>query len=166
VGIRILRLSGTLSPGQAHVLAGAVLARLAGPGWPAGPGRAGASMPTVVLELEVTAGIAADGEAALRSLHERLRMTGIRLRLVIAAGPLRDRLRCAGCGPCAPALAVHPSLRSAVLAAYAELPGPGVVTPGVRAALAAPAEPLDRSGCFTPQGWGAAPRAVGELSTP
>jgi hypothetical protein len=39
-------------------------------------------------------------------------------------------------------LAIHPTLRSALLATYAAYLGPGVVTAQVRAALAVPAEPL------------------------
>ncbi|MFZ0191379.1 MAG: hypothetical protein WAL72_31050 [Streptosporangiaceae bacterium] len=39
-------------------------------------------------------------------------------------------------------MAIHPTLRSALLATYAACLGPGVVTAQVRAALAVPAEPL------------------------
>jgi anti-anti-sigma regulatory factor len=143
-----LRLSGAVRPGLAGELAAAVLARAAECGGAA----------TVVLELAGTAEIDAAGRAALCSLHSELRALGTSLRLVVTDRAAREALRGGG-------LAVHPSMRCAVLAAYAELPGPGLVTPGVRAALAEPPEPLGRGACITLHGWGAVPRPVGELST-
>lgn len=140
-GTQILRLSGALSPGQAQALADAVVARLDGQA---------ASVSTVVLELQAAAGVGTGEEAVLRSLDEHLRGEGITLRLVIAAPRLRDALCRAGTAGGQAVPAIHPSLHSAVLAAYAELPGPGVVTPRIRAVLAAPAEPLDRTGRLTP----------------
>jgi anti-anti-sigma regulatory factor len=149
VGLHILRLSGAVPPGRGGELATAVLARTAESGGAA----------TVVLELAGTVEIDAAGRAALCSLHTELRALGTSLRLVVAARAARDGLRGGG-------LAVHPSMRCAVLAAYAELPGPGLVTPGIRAALAEQPEPLDRTARIALRGWGTAQRPVRELSTP
>jgi hypothetical protein len=55
---------------------------------------------------------------------------------------VRNRLREAGLTQRLGPEAIHPSLRAAVLASYAALPGPGLVTTDVRAALTEPAESL------------------------
>ena len=128
-----LRLASTLQPGQAGLLTDTVLARVLGRGREVG---------TVVLDLTAAGDIDADGCAALHGLHDRLRSIGTRLRVVAAAGKLRDRLGEAGLTHRIGPEAIHPSLRAAVLATYAALPGPGLVTADVRAALAMPAEAL------------------------
>jgi hypothetical protein len=153
VRLRILRLSGAAPPGQAGMLATAVLARLADYGTAA----------TVVLELEGAREIDAAGREALCFLHAALRARGSSLRVVVAARHAREALCGGGPGPSADGLAVHPSMRSAVLAAYAELPGPGLVDAGVLADLAEPPEPLHRTACFTLQGRDAVQRPVGDL---
>jgi hypothetical protein len=99
-------------------------------------------------------------------LGTALRPCGIALRLVIAPGREHDRLLETAPGP--PGPPVHPTLRAAVLATYAALPGPGLVTPCVRADLAMPAEPLSIGAAgplFTRRGWGAAREAVGGLGS-
>jgi hypothetical protein len=161
VRLPILRLSGTLPPGQPQALASAVLARAA-----LAAAAGAAAVPAVVLVLEETAEIGPDGRQALRDLHAALGALGAGLRVVIEARQPREALRRALASAHPGGLAVHPSTRSAILAAYAELPGPGLVTPEIRAALAEPAEPLDRGARFTPRGWSPRSRPAGELTTP
>jgi uncharacterized membrane protein len=128
----VLPLTVPLSPGQAHGLASAVLARLA---------LAGKDVWTVVLEVQGAAELDAIGWEELCRLHDQLRRRRTRLTLVIAARQAREELlersRRVMAG-----VAVHHSVRSAVLAAYSELPGPGLVTSEIRIAMTAPAEPL------------------------
>ncbi len=156
--IPVLRLGITPAPGQAEILAEAVLARVL-----AGSRAVG----TVVLDLGTDAAIDAATCAALHALDGRLRALGTRLRLAIGSEQVRDRLRDSGLTQPLGGAAIHPSLRAAVLAAYAGLPGPGLVTAEIRAALAAPAEPLGQPPrCFTPLGWGASSAMVGGLSSP
>jgi hypothetical protein len=90
----------------------------------------------VILDLAGSAGADGNDCAALRWLQEQLAAAGSRLWL--AAAP------CAVAAPLAEhgVAGLHPSRRAAVLALFAALPGPGVVTAEVRAALAAPPEPL------------------------
>jgi hypothetical protein len=140
----VLRLAATLAAGQGAGLAGAVLARVAS-GRPVG---------TVVLELENTTAIGDDGRDALHGLGGRLAGLGIRLRLAIVSPQVRRMWLADGqAGP----LPVHPGLRCAVLACYAMLPGPGLVTGPVRADLERPAEQLNWLIPFTLWGWSAAP---------
>ena len=132
----VLCLEATLKPGGAAGVNRAVLAHLAESAQPAG---------TVILAL--------DGDVnegcleALRPLDGALRARGIGLRLVMTTPGTAP-----GTGaPCpgAPAMSagaasppVHGSMRTAVLAVYAGLPGPGLVNAQVRAALSAPVEYL------------------------
>jgi hypothetical protein len=111
----------------------AVVARLAG--WQ------GAAA-TVVLT--VSGDPPADGTLrdALNALHCSLRTSGARLVLVAEAGTVRKYLEQATPEASPSSLPVHPTQRSAVLACYAKLSGPGLVTPAIRAALTSPAEPL------------------------
>lgn len=154
----VLRLRITLAPGLAEVLAEAVLARvLAG----------NRAVGTLVLDLGTGAEIDAATCDALHALDDRLRALGTRLRLVTGSAQVRDRLRDSGLNHRLGSEAIHPSLRAAVLASYAGLPGPGLVTAEIRAAMAAPAEPLGQPPrCFTPRGWGASSAMVGGLSSP
>jgi hypothetical protein len=87
--------------------------------------------------------IDADSRVALLSLHGRLRSVGTQLRIATASHQLAVRLRGAGLPQQLSPDAIHDSFRSAVLAAYAALPGPGLVTAQVRAALDTPLEPVD-----------------------
>jgi anti-anti-sigma regulatory factor len=130
--VPVLRLTSTLQPGEAGLLADSVLARVVGGGCEVG---------TVVLDLTTADDIGTDGCTALHALHDSLRSVGTQLR-VVARGAVRDRLREAGLTQRLAPGAIHPSLRAAVLASYAALPGPGLVTTDVRAALAEPAESL------------------------
>jgi hypothetical protein len=125
-----LCLAATVGPRQFGDLASAVLARTA-----AGPGpQAG----TVVLVLVLDGDIDAGWPEALGLLGQRLSALGTCLRLVITPQGAARQLR----GEASASLAIHPNLRSAMLAAYAARLGPGLVTAQVRAALSAPAEPL------------------------
>jgi hypothetical protein len=127
----VLCLAATVAPETAGDLGGAVLARLAGSGCEVG---------TVVLVPD--GDIDAAGLETMCTLHERLRARGIRLYLVIGTPETAQLLRTSTAGTTVTALAVHPSLRSAVLAACAALPGPGLVNAQIRAVLSAPVERL------------------------
>lgn len=124
-------LTATVEPGQAGDLASAVLARAA---------EVAARPESVVLAL--------DGAVDTRyleelcSLQEKLRAFGTCLRLVIVPHGPRQQLREKAANTPKTPLAIYPSLRSAVLAAYAARLGPGLVTAQVRVALSASAEPL------------------------
>jgi hypothetical protein len=130
--VPVLGLTSALQPGEAGLLTDSVLARVLGGGCQVG---------TVVLDLTTADDIDADGCTALHALHDSLRSIGTQLRLV-AHGAVRDRLREAGLTQRLGPGAIHPSLRAAVLASYAALPGPGLVTTDVRAALMEPGESL------------------------
>jgi hypothetical protein len=128
----VLCLAATIWPGgRANDLSGAVLARL---------DESVSGVGAVVL--------APDGDIdttclrAICVLHERLRARGIQLRLVTTTQEQAKQLLTSAVNGTVTSLAVHPSLRSAVLAACAALPGPGLVNAGVRAALSAPVEQL------------------------
>jgi hypothetical protein len=138
--IPCLGLSISLAGGQTERLADSIVDRVLSCGRPVG---------TVVLDVGSASGIDADSHAALLALHHRLRSLGTQLRIAAASHQLAGRLGQAG-GPGEPGLpeylspdAIHDSFRSAVLAAYAALPGPGLVTAQVRAALDTPLEPFD-----------------------
>jgi hypothetical protein len=129
----VLRLTVTVNSGQACELPGAVAARLAG-----------CEHRTAAVILTVGGDPPADGTLrdALNALQHSLRALGAQLVLVAGEAAVRKYLEQAGPEASASALAVHPTQRSAVLASYAELSGPGLVTPAIRAALTSPAEPL------------------------
>jgi MFS superfamily sulfate permease-like transporter len=133
-GILCLGLSMTLENGRAHRLVDAVLDRVSGSALTVG---------TVVLDLRADADPDADSRAALLSLHRKLASMGTRLRIATASRPLASRLREAGFPQQLGPDAIHDSVRSAVLATYAALPGPGLVTAQVRAALDNPVEAVD-----------------------
>jgi hypothetical protein len=129
----VLRLTVTVDTDQAGQLPGAVAARLAD---------CECRAATVVLTIDGDPPADDTLRDALDVLQRSLRALGARLALVPGAGTVRKYLEQAG--PEAPPspLAVYPTERSAVLASYAELIGPGLVTGAIRAALTAPAEPL------------------------
>ena len=79
----------------------------------------------------------------LCALGRRLQQSRIRLYLVISARDARQNIERYRPEDMESPLAVHPTLRSAMLASYAALPGPGLVTAAIRAALVTPAEPLE-----------------------
>ena len=123
----VLRLTCTLAGDQIDGLVPAVLARLAG------FRRVG----TVVLELDSGAELDCRARQALCGLQALLDRRGTDLRLVITTRQTRDDLAAAAEHRIGPDV-VHDSPRAAMLAAYALLPGPGLVDAGMRAALAAP----------------------------
>jgi len=81
-------------------------------------------------------------DATVREALNRLNgeLAGRELRMYLVAGNSQLREYPAKAGP--KALAVHPTMRAAVLASYAGLSGPGLVTASARAALTDPPEPL------------------------
>jgi hypothetical protein len=133
-GILCLGLSISLEADRAHRLVDAILDRVLGSALPVG---------TVILDLRAGADLDADSGAALVSLHHRLASMGTRLRIATACRQLAGRLREADLPQHLGADAIHDSVRSAVLATYAALPGPGLVTAQVRAALDIPVEAVD-----------------------
>ena len=130
---RMPHLAVSVSPGQAAGLVSAVKARVEAEGHTIG---------TVIVILREDG--TRDGmlRAVLSELDDELRHRGFRFRLVTREADLRQQMADLGQGAAAGRLAVHETLRSAVLASYAELPGPGLVTSAVRTALVAHAEPL------------------------
>jgi hypothetical protein len=133
LGFSVLRLTATLCADRTDELAIAVTARVAACA-------DGAS--TVILTLESDPPPDRTMREALYALQDRLCASGIRLRLVVGASKVRRYLEQAEPDSAAGRLAVHPTTRTAVLASYAELSGPGLVTGSVRAALVAPSERL------------------------
>lgn len=129
-----MRLALTLAHGEGGRLARAVVARVAGSRFPVG---------TVVLALQNTAPIDEEGRETLGAVAGGLAELGVKLRLAIAAPGVRKLWQEQSKGHLAGVLPVHPSLRCAVLASYAALPGPGLVTGSVRSDLAQPAEHVD-----------------------
>lgn len=127
----VLCLAATAEPGRADDVTSAVLARAA---------TAEVLGGTVVLALD--GAVDTDCLEALCSLQERLHALGMCLRLAVGPDEPRRRLRKEVASRPVTSLAIHPTLRSALLATYAADLGPGVVTAPVRAALAVPAEPL------------------------
>jgi len=135
--IPCLGLSVSLATGQTDRLADVVLDRVLSCPWPVG---------TVILDLRAASDIDPDGRSALLSLHRRLRSLGTQLRIATASHQLAGRLREVGLPQHLSADTIHDSFRSAVLATYAALPGPGLVTAHVRAALDTPVERVDALG--------------------
>jgi len=129
-----LRLTGQLCADTAQALLDAVGARV----------RAAVTPPcAVVLDLSDT--LAADDDearAALESLRALLANGHTRLRLVLPEGEARAAL-CRNDAASAVGIdALHTSVRAAILAAHAALPGPALVTPALRAMLSQPPELL------------------------
>jgi hypothetical protein len=126
-----LRLSGQLCAGTTGALLDAVAARI------------GAAMPpvaAVVLDLSDTPAIDDDARAALLSLHGLLAQSQARLRLVLPEAATRAALGGDDAASAAGLDALHTTVRAALLAAYAALPGPAMVTPVLRALLMDPPE--------------------------
>jgi MFS superfamily sulfate permease-like transporter len=126
--VPVLCLACTLTDGRADGLAEAVLARLA-----MLPGKAG----TVVLDLGSAAGPDSPARQELCALRAALQRRGTDLRLVLTSRQARAALAAAAEDRIGPDM-VHDCARAAMLAAYALVPGPGLVDAGVRAALAVP----------------------------
>jgi hypothetical protein len=129
----VLRLMVTVNDGHTGELPGAVAARLAG-----------SECRAATVVLTIGGDPPADGTLrdALNVLQHSLRASGARLVLVPGGGTAREYLEEAGPEASSSPLAVYPTERSAVLASYAELSGPGLVTPAILAELTTPAEPL------------------------
>lgn len=98
----------------------------------------------VILDLRGTTTIDDDGCGALRDVRAKLWAEPTQLHLA-ATNCVHDRLERNGVVAEMGTDAVHASARSAVLAAYASLPGPGVATPRVRQALREPFDWLELS---------------------
>jgi anti-anti-sigma regulatory factor len=126
-GLPVLRLVCKLTDEQANGLGEAVLARLAG----------FRALGTVVLDLGDGAGLDDDSRQALCGLREALQRRGTGLRLVVTSREARAGLAAATEHRIGQD-AVHDCARAAMLAAFAQAPGPGLVGSVMRDALAAP----------------------------
>jgi anti-anti-sigma regulatory factor len=122
----VLRLACNLTADRADGLAEAVLARLAGP----------RTVGTVVLDLGSSTGLDDGSRQALCELREVLRQRGTGLRLVVTSREAREDLAAATEHRIGQD-AVHDCARAAMLAAFAQAPGPGLVDSVMRDALAA-----------------------------
>jgi len=128
-----LRLTGQLCADTAEALLDAVSARVR------------AAMPAVyevVLDLTDTPAVDDGARAALLSLCDLLVKSHTRLRLVLPDAEARAGLCDGGTAGAIGADALHTSVRAAVLAAHAALPGPALVTPALRMLLGNPPEQL------------------------
>jgi len=128
-----LRLTGQICAGTVDALLEAVGTRVR------------AAMPsacTVVLDLSEAPAVDDGARAALRSLGDLLVKSHARLRLVVPEAEARAALSGDGAGNTIGPDALYPSVRAAVLAAHAALPGPALVTPAMRALLWRPPELL------------------------
>jgi hypothetical protein len=128
--VPVLRLVCSLAC-TADGLAEAVLARLAGL----------AGVGTVVLDLGDGMGLDDDSRQALCELREVLGRRGTGLRLVVTSREAREDLAAATEHRIGRD-AVHDCARAAMLAAFAQAPGPGLVGAVLRDALAAPPDTL------------------------
>jgi MFS superfamily sulfate permease-like transporter len=126
-----LAVTCSLEGGQASRLADAIIRRVLHSDCPVG---------AVVLDLGKVTSVDAEACAAILSVHQRLTATGTRLRLATSAGGLLDGLADAGVTQQLGRDAIHPSVRSAMLASYAALPGPGLVIGQTKSALDTGAE--------------------------
>jgi MFS superfamily sulfate permease-like transporter len=129
-GVPVLRLVCNLTD-RAAGLAEAVLARLDVLG----------AVGTVVLDLGSGAGLDDDSRQALCELREVLQRHGTGLRLVVTSREGREDLAAATEHRIGRD-AVHDCARAAMLAAFAQAPGPGLVGAVLRDALAAPPDTL------------------------
>jgi len=96
----------------------------------------------VVLDLTDTPAVDDGARAALLSLGDLLVKSHTRLRLVLPDAEARAGLCDGGTASAIGADALHTSVRAAVLAAHAALPGPALVTPSLRMLLGNPPEQL------------------------
>jgi anti-anti-sigma regulatory factor len=127
----VLRLVCDLTGDRADGVDQAVLARLAGL----------RAVGTVVLDLGSGAGLDDDSRQALCELRAALRRRGTGLRLVVTTREARQELAAATEHRIGPEV-VHDCARAAMLAAFAQAPGPGLVGAVLRDALAAPPDTL------------------------
>jgi len=130
-GVPVLRLACSRADDLGGGLAEAVLARLAGL----------RTVGTVVLDLDGAASLDDGSRRALCELREALRRRGTGLRLVVTSREAREDLAAATEHRIGQE-AVHDCARGAMLAAFAQAPGPGLVGAVLRDALAAPPDRL------------------------
>jgi hypothetical protein len=131
VQLTCLAVTSSLEGCQGSRLADAIVRRVLHCGCPVG---------TVVLDLGAVTSLDEEACAAILSVHQRLTAIGTRLRLAASARGLLGCLADAGITQQLGRDAVSPSFRSAVLATYAALPGPGLVLGQIKAALETEAE--------------------------
>lgn len=132
--IPYLGMTTSLEDCRGSGLADAVLRRVLLCGCPVG---------TVVLDLGVAATLEPDACAAILLVHQRLTAIGTRLRLAASTRGLADCLRDAGVVQQLGRDTIHASFHSAVLAAYAAQPGPGLAMGRIRTELEMQAETID-----------------------
>jgi len=134
-GAPVLRLACALTDDRADDWANgldqAVLARLAG----------FRAVGTVVLDLGSGADLDGGSRQALCELRALLQRRGTDLRLVVTSREARKALAAAMEHRIGPET-VHDCARAAMLAAFAQAPGPGLVDAAIRDALAAPPDTL------------------------
>ncbi len=130
-GLPVLRLVCDLTHERANGLDEAVLARLA----------AFQAVGTVVLDLGSGAGLDDDCRQALCELRSALQRRGTGLRLVVTTREARQDLAAAAEHRIGQDV-VHDCARGAMLAVFAQAPGPGLVGAVLRDALAAPPDTL------------------------
>lgn len=151
-----LAVTTTLEGCQGSRLADAIVRRVLHCGCPVG---------TVVLDLGPVTSLDDEACTAILSVHQRLTAIGTRLRLAASGRGLADCLADTGITQQLGRDAIHPSFRSAVLASYAALPGPGLVLGRIKTALETEAEVISLlpAVLFTPYGWGGLARPGGGL---
>jgi MFS superfamily sulfate permease-like transporter len=128
-----LRLTGPLCTGTADALLDAVSDRTRA---------ATPAVYAVVLDLSDTSAVDDGAREALRSLWDLLNESHARLRLVVPEPEARAELCGDGAANAIRPDAFHASVRAAMLAAHAALPGPALLTPAMRAILMQPPELL------------------------
>lgn len=106
---------------------------------------------SVILDLSATPVLDEDVVTALHMLADLLGDSHVNLRLVLPAAQARSGFSRASAGSNSGPGAVHTSVRAAMLAAYAALPGAALVTPGLRELLAQPPESLSLPAQFQPK---------------
>jgi hypothetical protein len=132
--ITYLGMTTSLEGCRGSGLADAVLRRVLLCGCPVG---------TVVLDLGVTATLDPEACAAILLVHQRLTAIGTRLRLAAGTRGLIGCLADAGVVQQLGRYTIHPSFHTAVLAAYAAQPGPGLAVGRIRTELEMQAETID-----------------------
>jgi hypothetical protein len=115
-------------------LADAVLRRVLACGCPVG---------TVVLDLGAADTLEPEAGAAIQLVHQRLSAIGTRLRLAASARGMAGCLDDAGVIAQLGRDTIHASFRSALLAAYAAQPGPGLAVGRIRTELEMQAEIIE-----------------------
>jgi hypothetical protein len=134
IQIPYLGMTTSLEGCRGSGLADAVLRRVLLCGCPVG---------TVVLDLGVTATLEPEACTAILLVHQRLTAIGTRLRLAASTRGLTECLTEAGVIQQLGRDTIHGSFHSAVLAAYAAQPGPGLAVGRIRTELEMQAETFD-----------------------